>query len=88
MLQIHSLDKCVIIVIEFFDNEVYMIKVIKCRTQDKFDHIKWAYSENLISETQYNRFEEMIKSDYKNAMLYIFGQMRIMSQIKQESLIQ
>ncbi len=37
MLQIHSLDKCVIIVIEFFDNEVYMIKVIK-----QFRFVDWV----------------------------------------------
>ena len=53
----HKLDN----IYEIENRYKYMLKVIKCRTQDKFDHIKWAYSENLISETQYNRFEEIIK---------------------------
>ena len=69
----HKLDN----IYEVENRYKYMLKVIKCRTQDKFDYIKWAYAENLISETQYNRFEEMIKSDYKNAMLYISGKLNI-----------
>ena len=69
----HRLDN----IYEINSRHKYMMKVIKCRTKDKLDHISWAYTENLINETQYNRFKEMIKSDYKNAMLYISGKLNI-----------
>ena len=69
----HNLDN----IYEIENRYKYMFKVIKCRTQDKFNHINWAYSENLINEVQYKRFEEMIKSNYKNAMLYISGHLNI-----------
>jgi len=55
----------------------YMLKVIKCRTKDKFDHINWAYSNNLIDKNQYEEFESMINSDYKNALLYLSGKISI-----------
>lgn len=50
-----------------------MKKIIKCRTKDKIEFLKFLLSYNVIDDGFYQELLEKAKSDFKKSNLYLLG---------------
>lgn len=54
-------------------NRKEMIKIIKCRTEDKISLLNFLLSYNVIDGNYYQELLERTQSDYRKANLYLLG---------------
>ena len=54
-------------------NRKEMVKIVKCRTEDKISLLNFLQTYNLIDSDYYQELLERAQSDYRKANLYLLG---------------